>query len=131
MVTHHDGAGTRRATTGIQSTSAPDPTSSSAPALVTAPAIDANGDDQPAVATTARPASWTTAIAGTAHRLSSGPAKVTRPNSVAEIGSNTSSVATDASATAAAARSPRGQSVDDISRGVSPMMAAVAPTVRR
>src|SRR5262245_6846674 len=130
-VTHHDGSGTCRATSGIQSTSVPEPTSSLAPVVVTAPAAEARAGDQAAVATTASPACGTSAIAATANRLSSAPAKITRPNSVAETGSSTSSVATDAYTTAAAGPKPRDHSCHDIRRGVSPMIAPVAPTVSK
>src|SRR5262245_44689850 len=89
------GGGTRQANAGDRSTSFAVSTMPVAETAASHPATRAT-DDHLSNAATASPATWATAINGTARRFSSGPAIVIRENDVAATGVSASSTASDA-----------------------------------
>src|SRR6478672_8508723 len=99
--------------------------------MTTRPAKSAIAGHQASHATAVIPACWTTAIAGTAARLTIGPAMVTRPNKIADAGNKTNSVASDAATTATAGRTTGGQHRARNATSATVIIAPVAPTVSR
>src|SRR5258705_12896007 len=126
-MTMGDGAGTRNANHGATSTRRALSTIATAPRWANHPAANAI-PLKAFAATTARPAIWTTAIAGTATRLSTSPATVIRENVAAITGSSAISTAADATTDAASHDNHRGRAGG---RCMTLRSAAVAPNVSR
>src|SRR5213083_55022 len=102
-----DGAGTRKASHGATPTRRALSTIATAPRCASHPATTPTASNAFAQ-TTARPAIWTSAIAGTATRFKTRPAAVTREKVAAMTGSKAISTAADAVSDVASQESHRG-----------------------